>query len=184
MRTHWLSLVPSPARGSYSGLISQTAHIKSIWYSTMLYSSTDPVQDNRSIDANSYPPFKIVDSNVIQVIMNETDALAGKEEEGWPSFKIINPKESPLKHHCSTMRTCRCHHKGSVLLVAFPCNFHDDDSIYKIQIQIESYIHQPPATLEMTLPSCQTRGSSFFRCLPIYPRHIFQSWTPSSLPRN
>lgn len=49
----------------------------------MLYSSTDPLQhDNRTIDANSYPPFRVVDSSVMQHTMEEVDALGEPEEEG------------------------------------------------------------------------------------------------------
>jgi transcription initiation factor TFIIH subunit 3 len=51
--------------------------------SVMLYSSTDPSEnDGQAIDANSYPPFKVVDFSVIQHIMDEVEALGEPEEEG------------------------------------------------------------------------------------------------------
>ncbi|KIM91931.1 hypothetical protein PILCRDRAFT_101 [Piloderma croceum F 1598] len=49
--------------------------------SVMLYSSTDPLQHNRTIDANSYPPFRVVDYSVMQHIMEEIDALGEPEDE-------------------------------------------------------------------------------------------------------
>jgi transcription initiation factor TFIIH subunit 3 len=49
----------------------------------MLYSSTNPVTDNvPQADANSYPAFKVVDSAVVQRIMDELDALGDPDEEG------------------------------------------------------------------------------------------------------
>ncbi|KAJ6587089.1 TFIIH subunit Tfb4/p34 [Mycena vulgaris] len=51
--------------------------------SIMLYSSSDPVPDSLSTDtnANSYPPFNVVDSTVVQRIMSELDSLEQHEEE-------------------------------------------------------------------------------------------------------
>jgi len=51
----------------------------------MLYSSTDPWRHNLAIDANSYPPFRVVDYSVVQHIMEEIDALGEPEEEGQPA---------------------------------------------------------------------------------------------------
>jgi transcription initiation factor TFIIH subunit 3 len=49
----------------------------------MMYSSTDPLQnDGQTIDANSYPPFRVVDSSVMQHIMEEVEALGEPGEEG------------------------------------------------------------------------------------------------------
>lgn len=47
----------------------------------MLYSSTDPGVD-QVIDANAYPPFRIVDSSVMRVIIDEVEATRDDEEEG------------------------------------------------------------------------------------------------------
>jgi len=47
----------------------------------MLYSSTDPVVDSFAPDANSYLPFKLVNSTIIGRIMNEFQALDESEEE-------------------------------------------------------------------------------------------------------
>jgi len=48
----------------------------------MLYSSTDLSKDDGSvIDANSYPPFKVVDSSVIQRTLNEMESISQYEEE-------------------------------------------------------------------------------------------------------
>ncbi|TFK44391.1 transcription factor Tfb4-domain-containing protein [Crucibulum laeve] len=49
--------------------------------SVMLYASTDPPKEQQTIDANSYPPFKLVDSTVVTRIMEELDALGDLEEE-------------------------------------------------------------------------------------------------------
>jgi transcription initiation factor TFIIH subunit 3 len=50
--------------------------------SVLLYSSTELFSDDvPSLDANSYLPFKLVDSTVIQRIMNEFDAIGELEEE-------------------------------------------------------------------------------------------------------
>lgn len=46
----------------------------------MLYSSTDLPTDNQVIDANSYPPFKLVDSTIITRIMKELDNIEGQED--------------------------------------------------------------------------------------------------------
>lgn len=48
----------------------------------MLYSSTDPAGADHVIDANAYPSFRIVDSSVMQVIMDEVEATRDDEEEG------------------------------------------------------------------------------------------------------
>lgn len=48
----------------------------------MLYSSTDPAPENQTIDANSYPPFKLVDSTIVGRITEEMDSLEGPQEEG------------------------------------------------------------------------------------------------------
>ncbi|KAF8236571.1 Tfb4-domain-containing protein [Tricholoma matsutake] len=48
--------------------------------SVMLYSSTDLPTDNQVIDANSYPPFKLVDSTIITRIMKELDNIEGQED--------------------------------------------------------------------------------------------------------
>jgi hypothetical protein len=48
----------------------------------MLYSSTDLAPEHQVIDANSYPPFKLVDSTVVTRIMDELDELGEREDEG------------------------------------------------------------------------------------------------------
>lgn len=51
--------------------------------SVMLHSSTDPSKDmDQVIDANSYPPFKVVDSSVIQRTLDEMESLGQPQEEG------------------------------------------------------------------------------------------------------
>lgn len=50
--------------------------------SVMLYSSTDLVTRTQVIDANSYPPFKLVDSTIVTRIVEELDELGEPEEEG------------------------------------------------------------------------------------------------------
>lgn len=53
----------------------------------MLYSSTEAstlVDDAPSLDANSYPPFKTVDTTVLQRISREMEALGDMEEERTP----------------------------------------------------------------------------------------------------
>jgi len=48
----------------------------------MLYSSTEVVtEDVPSLDANSYLPFKLVDSTVVRKIIDELDAIGELEEE-------------------------------------------------------------------------------------------------------
>lgn len=50
----------------------------------MLYSSTETsalVDDAAPLDANSYPPFKTVDTTVLQRITSEMEALGEMEEE-------------------------------------------------------------------------------------------------------
>lgn len=49
----------------------------------MLYSSTDPLKEGGpSANANSYPPFRMVDSSVVEHILAELDALGEPEKEG------------------------------------------------------------------------------------------------------
>lgn len=48
----------------------------------MLYSSTDKrVNNGATVDANSYPAFKVVDSTVVKRITDEMDSLGDPEEE-------------------------------------------------------------------------------------------------------
>ncbi|KAG5654407.1 hypothetical protein H0H81_003231 [Sphagnurus paluster] len=49
--------------------------------SMMLYASTDPATELQAIDANSYPPFKLVDSTIVTRIMEEFDDLGEPAEE-------------------------------------------------------------------------------------------------------
>ncbi|KAJ8582467.1 transcription factor Tfb4 [Rhizopogon salebrosus TDB-379] len=50
--------------------------------SVMLYSSTEPLTDDSlPLDANSYLPFKLVDSTVVRRIVDELDAIGKLEEE-------------------------------------------------------------------------------------------------------
>ncbi|KAJ8077254.1 RNA polymerase II transcription factor B subunit 4 [Marasmius tenuissimus] len=51
--------------------------------SVMLYSSLDPVTDVPPSDANSYPPFKLVDSTVATRITRELELIADDDLEGW-----------------------------------------------------------------------------------------------------
>jgi len=48
----------------------------------MLYSSTLHNPELQSIDSNSYAPFKLVDSTIINRISDELDAIDHSEEEG------------------------------------------------------------------------------------------------------
>jgi len=66
----------------------------------MLYSSTEAVtEDVPSLDANSYLPFKLVDSTVVRKIMDELDAIGELEEErGWLSFTYF---VLPHRYHSS-----------------------------------------------------------------------------------
>lgn len=86
MKTLWQSLVHFLERGMRQ-LTLPTLVLHNI--SLMLYSSTDPVKESRGVDANSYPPFKQVDTTVIKKISDEMDALADPEEEGMPSFASL-----------------------------------------------------------------------------------------------
>ncbi len=54
----------------------------------ILYSSTDPSvrEDETVADANSYQPFKTVDSVVASRITDELDALGDSDEEGETLF--------------------------------------------------------------------------------------------------
>jgi hypothetical protein len=93
--------------------------------SVMLYSSSDPVQnDEQAIDADSYPPFRIVNASVIQHIMEEMDRLCELEEEReFVCYKmgasLISPK--------STLCIGRGCHESSLLWVTLisqsPQNF-------------------------------------------------------------
>ncbi|KAG6831692.1 hypothetical protein H0H92_008335 [Tricholoma furcatifolium] len=60
--------------------------------SVTLYSSTDPAQNKVPIDANSYPPFRSVDSTIVTRIMEEFDEQGQPNEEGacviLPSFRL------------------------------------------------------------------------------------------------
>ncbi|KAF9469912.1 transcription factor Tfb4-domain-containing protein [Collybia nuda] len=49
--------------------------------SVMLYSSTDPAPNQQNINANSFPPFELVDSNIIRRISEEMEDLGEPEEE-------------------------------------------------------------------------------------------------------
>ncbi|KAK2464250.1 hypothetical protein APHAL10511_003707 [Amanita phalloides] len=49
--------------------------------SLMLYSSTNPPSDPPVTDANTYPPFKLVDTAVVAHIVEELDALGDPDEE-------------------------------------------------------------------------------------------------------
>ncbi|KAG6885961.1 hypothetical protein C0993_006888, partial [Termitomyces sp. T159_Od127] len=49
--------------------------------SLCLYSSSDPAPQSQPIDANSYPPFKLVDSTIVTRIMQELDDLGEPSEE-------------------------------------------------------------------------------------------------------
>ncbi len=54
--------------------------------SLMLYASTESETINPSaVDANSYPPFKMLDSTIIKRIENELDQLDTEEESSSPS---------------------------------------------------------------------------------------------------
>lgn len=53
----------------------------------MLYSSTETLtlaDDALPLDANSYPPFKTVDTTVLQRITRELEALGDMKEERTP----------------------------------------------------------------------------------------------------
>lgn len=71
MKIHSLSLVLFRERG----LCPQAKRVHQLKFtlSVMLYSSTDPIIHDQVIDANSYPPFKLVDSTIITRIMEELD---------------------------------------------------------------------------------------------------------------
>ncbi|RDB24941.1 RNA polymerase II transcription factor B subunit 4 [Hypsizygus marmoreus] len=49
--------------------------------SVMLYSTIDPTNHDQAIDANSYPPFRLVDSTIVTRITEELEALGEPEEE-------------------------------------------------------------------------------------------------------
>jgi transcription initiation factor TFIIH subunit 3 len=70
--------------------------------SVMLYSSDDPLQsDGQAIDANSYPPFRIVDSSVMQHIIDEMEALGEPEEEGQFVNIIMNMVRNSVLAPCA-----------------------------------------------------------------------------------
>lgn len=50
--------------------------------SKLLFSSLDAPTDNAARDANSYPPFRSVDSTVVDRITSELDTLTAAEKEG------------------------------------------------------------------------------------------------------
>lgn len=52
--------------------------------SVMLYSSTMPIDDKdaEAADANTYRPFKVMDSIIMKSIVREIDALGEQETEG------------------------------------------------------------------------------------------------------
>ncbi|PFH53817.1 hypothetical protein AMATHDRAFT_73229 [Amanita thiersii Skay4041] len=100
--TQWhLSALPSPANAyplSLSSFLSQLLaflnshlackHENSLAIfgalpgkSVVLYSSTNPPNVSQTIDANSYPPFKLVDSTVVLRVAEEMDNLDDPEEE-------------------------------------------------------------------------------------------------------
>lgn len=76
MKTPWLSSELFLARGLQSGNRTRTINLH--LHSVMLYSSTDPTQD-QVIDANSYPPFKLVNSTIVTRITEELDDLGQHE---------------------------------------------------------------------------------------------------------
>jgi hypothetical protein len=82
MKTLWLSSVHSPERG---GLYNRTAALSLNWnFSSMLYSSLDAGSgngDDPPADANSYRPFKVVNSVVANNIQKELDLIGGLTEE-------------------------------------------------------------------------------------------------------
>lgn len=55
----------------------------------MLYSSTDSAKDDMDdlVDANSYPPFKVVDSSVVERTLDEIESLGDLDEEGVHSLQ-------------------------------------------------------------------------------------------------
>jgi len=51
--------------------------------SMLLYSTSGPSEDEGlSPDANSYPPFRVVDSAVVTKIMHEFDSIQDADEQG------------------------------------------------------------------------------------------------------
>ncbi|OJA08669.1 hypothetical protein AZE42_01189 [Rhizopogon vesiculosus] len=75
--------------------------------SVMLYSSTELLTDDMPpLDANSYLPFKLVDSTVVRRIMDELDAIGKLEEE--PPCALVGAVTKALcyinriTHHSST----------------------------------------------------------------------------------
>jgi hypothetical protein len=82
MKTRWPSSVHSPGRG---GLNNRAATLSlNCNYSSMLYSSLDANSGNDDgppAEANSYRPFKVVDSIVTNNIQKELDLIEGLAEE-------------------------------------------------------------------------------------------------------
>ena len=74
----------------------------------MLYSSTDLTTENQVIDADSYPPFKLVNSTIVTRIMEELD----ENEQG--NSEALVASCSTFRHH-STLRVGRRHHKSTML---------------------------------------------------------------------
>lgn len=59
--------------------------------SVLLYSSANSPSETPSNDANSFPPFKMVDSTIMHNIVQQLDALdQGLDEEGLPSLLCLN----------------------------------------------------------------------------------------------
>jgi hypothetical protein len=76
----------------------------------MLYSSTDQTTQNQVIDANSYPPFKLVDSTIVTRIMEELDEPG--EQEGI-QIHLSRPALRSVYH--SPVRVGRRHYKSAML---------------------------------------------------------------------
>ncbi|KAG6920301.1 hypothetical protein DXG01_005070 [Tephrocybe rancida] len=69
-----------------------------------LYSSTDPASETQVIDANSYPPFKLVDSTIVTRIMEELDDLGEPSEEA-PSSLVSALTKALCYVNCVTLST-------------------------------------------------------------------------------
>jgi hypothetical protein len=82
MKTRWPSSVHSPERGGLNNSAATPA--AKLYYSSMVYSSLDVNSGNGNdppADANSYRPFKMVDSVVTNNIQKELDLIEGLTEE-------------------------------------------------------------------------------------------------------
>ena len=97
MKTHWLFLVRSQDKGPClspsltSRLLNPSPDVRkrSLSCSVMLYSSTGEVvaANAESTDANTYRPFRTLDSTVMASIAERLDSYEGAVEEGQrPSF--------------------------------------------------------------------------------------------------